>query len=72
MREMTEGKRPKPKYLTLGEALGIQDEELAYLDSEAMQDAGDAYNQALINAMMHGLPLPDAADFVPDDNTGGY
>lgn len=69
MREMTGGKRPQPRYPTLGEALGMQDEDILSYESEPMKDAADLYMEALIAWQENGADpalMPDPAKFVPD------
>lgn len=66
LREMTPGKRPQPKYPTLGEALGMEDADILNLESEEMESAADAYIRALVLARETGAPDPDPENFVPD------
>lgn len=66
MREMTSGKRPQPKYPTLGEALGMQDDEIMGLTSSEMEEAGSSYIKALVHWQEHGGDMPDPAQFIPD------
>lgn len=66
LKETTGGKRPQPKYPTLGEALGMQDDDIMSLESQEMGDAGDAYMKALVHWQEFGGEYPDPAKFVPD------
>lgn len=59
MRETTGGKRPKPKYSTMGEVLGFAEEEMYDMNSEDMQALSDQYLVDFIAAMEKGEEPPD-------------
>lgn len=59
MRETTGGKRPKPKYRTMGEVLGYDEEEMYSLDSEEVGSLADQYMADYILALERGEEPPD-------------